>query len=96
MGSLHSPALRALRKPLSSCITFCAGSAPTAIAETVWRVSACGKSGAGTLRAYITAPTKGSGVVDLDSVGCSEITLAADATSIVFTQNYLNVARSSR
>ncbi len=79
------------RKPLAACMaSLFVLSAPAAMAATSWPVGNCNDSGAGSLRAVITAGTTLSGdTVDMTGLGCSTSSLTTGAISV--TQASLNI-----
>lgn len=79
-----SPLSAARMQPLVfSIVTLLGLSAPAAMASTIWPVSSCNDSGAGSLRAVIGAATTVSGdTVDLSSLACSSISLHTGAITI--------------
>jgi len=86
-----SPLSTARVRPLVFSIVSLLGvSAPVAMAATIWPVTTCNDSGAGSLRAVIGAATTVSGdTINLSALACSTISLHTGAITI--PQNNLTI-----
>lgn len=86
-----SPLSAARMQPLVfSIVTLLGLSAPAAMAATIWPVTTCADSGAGSLRSVIGAATTVSGdTVDMSMLACSVISLHTGAITVA--QNNLTI-----